>query len=151
MSGIANGVAPLGSKAHRAWWPALASVGAALVFAGTFLPFARFTLSNGFAFSRTDWQLGANSSVTFGGAPLLLIDVAVVLLGFFAVEGVLGTARTVSGRPTSLAFQFWMLIWLASELKSTFPGTWTGVPGTTVTRGLGGWVSALGVAVLIGA
>ncbi|MHB1208200.1 MAG: hypothetical protein ACYC1I_00655 [Acidimicrobiales bacterium] len=150
MSGIANGVAPLGSKAHRAWWLALASVGAALVFAGTFLPFAHLTLSNGFAFSRTDWQLGANSSVTFGGAPLLLIDVAVVLLGFFSVEGVLGTARTVSGRRTSLVFQFWMLIWLASGLKSTFPGTWTDVPGTTVTRGLGGWVSALGVVVLMG-
>jgi hypothetical protein len=44
-----------------------------------------------------------------------------------------------------------MLVWLAIELKSTFPGTWTGVTGTTVSRGSGGWVSALGVVVLIGA
>jgi len=151
-SGIAEGVAPLESKAHRAWWLALAGVGAALVVAGTFLPFAHLTLSDDFAFSRTDWQMGANSSVSFSGAPLLLIDLAVVLLGFFAVEGVLKTARTtVRGRRTQLAVQFWMLVLLAIGLKSTFPGTWTGVTGTTVSRGSGGWVGALGVVVLIGA
>jgi len=149
-SEIAVGVAPLESKAHRVWWLALAGVGAALVAAGTFLPFAHLTLSDGFAFSRTDWQMGANSSVSFSGAPLMLIDLAVLLLGFFAVEGVLGTARTVRGRRTSLAFQFWMLVWIAAELKSTFPGTWTGVIDATVSRGSGGWVSALGVMVLIG-
>ncbi len=148
-SGIAEGVAPLESKAHRAWWLALAGVGAALVVAGTFLPFAHLALSDGSAFSRTDWQMGANSSVSFSGAPLLLIDLAVLLLGFFAVEGVIGTARTVRGRRTSLAFQFWMLVWLAVELKSTFPGTWAGAAGA-VSRGSGGWVSALGVVVLIG-
>lgn len=149
-SGIAEDVAPLKSKAHRAWWLALAGVGAALVVAGTFLPFAHLTLSDSFAFSRTDWQMGANSSVSFSGAPLLLIDLAVVLIGFFAVEGLLGTVGTVRGRRTSLAFQFWMLVWLAAELKSSFPGTWTGVTGTTVSRGSGGWVSALGVVVLVG-
>lgn len=150
-NGNAEGVAPLEAKAHRTWWLALAGVGAALVVAGTFLPFAHLTLSDGFTYSRTDWQMGANSSVSNGGAPLLLINLAVVLLGFFAVEGVLKTARTtVRGRRTQLAIQFWMLVLLAIELKSTFPGTWTGVSGTTVSRGTGGWVSALGVVVLIG-
>ncbi len=150
MSSSSEDVTPSVSKAQRTWWLALAGFGAAMVVAGTFLPFAHFTLSDGYAFSRTDWQLGAHSSVSFGGAPLLLMDVAVVLLGFFAVEGVLGSSRTPRDRRTTLAFQFWMFIWLASELKSSFPGTWTGVTGTTVSRGLGGWVSVLGSAVLFG-
>ena len=150
-SGFAEGVALSGSSARRVWWLTLAGVGAALVVLGTFLPFAHLTLSDGLVFSRTDWQMGANSSVSFGGAPLLLIDLAVLLLGFFAVEGVLGTARTVRERRTSLAIQFWMLVLLAVEFKSTFPGTWTGVHGATVSRGSGGWVTVLGVLVLIGA
>ncbi|MHB1250620.1 MAG: hypothetical protein ACYC0I_00630 [Acidimicrobiales bacterium] len=150
LSGSSEDVTPSVPKAHRTWWLSLACVGASLVALGTFLPFVHLTLSDGYTFSRTDWQLGANSSVSFGGAPLLLIDVAVVLLGFFSVEGVLGSARTPRERRTTLAFQFWMFIWFASELKSSFPGTWTGVAGTSVSRGLGGWVSALGSAVLVG-
>ena len=149
-TGLAQGVTPPGSKAHRGWWLALASVGAALVLVGTFLPFAHLTLSDGFTFSRTDWQMGADSSVTFGGAPLLLLDTALVLLSFFALEGVLRTSSTVPRRRSRLAYQFLMLFLLVFELKSTFPGTWTGVIGTTASRGSGGWVSAVGVVVLIG-
>jgi hypothetical protein len=122
-SGIAERVAPLESKAHRARWLALAGVGAALVVAGTFLPFAHLTLSDGFAFSRTDWQMGANSSVSFSGAPLLLIDLGVVLLGFFAVEGILRTVRTtVRGRRTQLALLFGCWCGSLSNSNRPFPG-----------------------------
>lgn len=147
-NGVNDHTAVSTPQPHRAWWLALATIGSMLVVAGTFLPVAHLQMLSGPAFSRTEWQLGPNASVTFAGAPILLIDVVVVLMGFFAIEGVIGPARSVRGRRTSLAFLFWLLIWTATDLKSTFPGTWT-VPAL-VTRGVGGWVSALGLAVLAG-
>lgn len=133
---------------HRFWWLTLAMFGATLIVVGTFLPFAHVEMVGGSTFNRSDWQMGPNASVTFAGAPILLIDVAILIVGLFAIEGVIGRSTTARRRQSSLAFEFWLMIWTCVSFKSSFPGTWD-VPAV-VSRGFGGWVSASGIAVLVG-
>jgi hypothetical protein len=113
-------------------------VGAVLVALGTLLPWADIHLGD-VSFQRTGWQLGS------GGATNADPVVIVLAAGAMALAGILELAGRARGSaavrwslvPTVLAGFAVTRSWLAS---------WHLSPGATVSRGLGGVVSLLGVA-----
>lgn len=132
-------------------WLAVSCVGAMLVALGTFLPYARFVpLSIGYVVNRTDWQLGADSTLTFAGAPLLLMYVAVVLLGEFALQGHSIRPMNLSRFRVTLFTQAMIGLLLIQVFLGTFPGGWKPMSDYSVQRGVGGYVSLFGIALLIG-
>jgi hypothetical protein len=130
-------------------WLVLSCIGAILVTVGTFLPYVRLvSLSGSYVASRSDWQLGAHSSLTFFGAPWLLILVALVLIEEFAFQGYSLLPMKPFRFRNALLGQVVIGLALIETFVSTFPGKWTGLSDFAIQRGAGGYLSLLGIVLL---
>lgn len=132
-------------------WLVLSCIGAILVTVGTFLPYVHLvSRSSSYVVSRSDWQLGTNSSLTFFGAPWLLILVALVLFEEFAFQGYSLLPMKPFRFRNALFGQVIIGLVLIESFVSTFPGKWTGLSDFAIQRGAGGYLSLLGIVLLVG-
>jgi hypothetical protein len=129
----------------------LAGSGLALIVLSTFLPYARLVVSLGglhLAGSRSAWQMGANGSIAFGAGP------AIVLWSLVA-----SFQEFLHYRPKAAPYWFQHRFFLSGIRTQAlnavvitvlcflnWPGSWTVTASTNVTRGYGGYVTMLGVA-----
>ncbi|HEY5266288.1 MAG TPA: hypothetical protein VIJ40_05680 [Acidimicrobiales bacterium] len=129
----------------------LSSTGLVLIVASTFLTYARFVVNDAgisFSASRNAWQMGANGSIAFGAGPSI---------AFWAL--VSATQEFLHYRPTAFAqgfrrnfFMSGIRIQIINAVVITvlcflsWPGSWSTAPQTSIARGVGGYVTMLGVA-----
>jgi hypothetical protein len=88
--------------------------------------------------------------LTFFGAPWLLILVALVLFEEFAFQGYSLLPMKPFRFRNALFGQVIIGLVLIESFVSTFPGKWTGLSDFAIQRGAGGYLSLLGIVLLVG-
>ena len=109
-----------------------------LVALGLFFPWAVIHLGT-ITYSRNAWQLGANGAAN-SDPFFILLGAGLMVVAALVQFGVIRLRRTRYRYPIApclLAAFAILRSWLAS---------WQLLPGATVSRGVGGWISLLGVA-----
>jgi|GEM_PF-4082092 len=129
----------------------LSSLGLALVVASTFLSYTRFVVNDAgvsFDASRNAWQMGTKESIAFGAGPSIvfwaLVAAAQECYHYRPKAFAQGFRRSffMSGIRTQII----NAVVIAVLCFLSWPGSWSTTAQSSITRGVGGYVTMLGVA-----
>jgi hypothetical protein len=132
---------------------ALSALGLALIIVSTFLPYTRIIVNVGavsLGVTRTAWQMGAHKSIEIYAGPAIVFWALVAAVQEFIYyrPRVSATGLKRSFLMSGVRAQIINAAIITVICFQSWPGSWSTSPPTIVERGLGGYLTITGVALL---